>query len=250
LGDKIRYSPVKRQRRFSSQVADQIQHLILNKRLNVGDKLPSERELCDEFGVSRTVVREAIRVLEAKGLLAAYDGSGTYVKSLESRDVASSIGLYIRTQEEPLSHEKLIEVRRVLEVPIAALVAERATEETCDELERLIAEMFAARHDPAAFARHDLEFHTALARATGNELFEILLDPFIDALYAVRRLVSTLEGIPEEAIQHHRNILECIRSGDPEKAEQAMSAHLDQSSRAIELALARQSTSESRLENG
>jgi GntR family transcriptional repressor for pyruvate dehydrogenase complex len=241
--DTSLYSPVKRQDKLSVQVANQIQDLILSKHLKVGDRLPPERELCEQFGVSRTVIREAIRALEAKGLLTAQGGSGTYVKGLQSEDVADSIGLYITTQARPISHAKLMEVRRVLEVRIAALAAERATKESTAELDDLLARMDEARNDPHAFAKYDLEFHVALARATGNELLEILLDPFMDALYEGRRLASNLPGVPQEAMELHRTILEKVKAGDAEGAAQAMSVHLDQSNRVILKALGQQSAS-------
>lgn len=240
--DATLYSPVKRQDRLSIQVANQIQDLILSKHLKVGDRLPPERELCQQFGVSRTVIREAIRALEAKGLLTSQGGSGTYVKGLQSEDVADSIGMYITTRDKPISHAKLMEVRRVLEVQIAALAAERATEESIEELDGLLARMDEAQDDPHAFAKFDLEFHVALAHATGNELFEILLDPFMDALYEARRLASKLPGVPEEAMGLHRDILAKVKAGDAEGAAQAMAVHLDQSNRVILRALKQQAT--------
>jgi len=234
------YSAVKRPERLSVQVANQIQNLILSKRLRVGDRLPPERELCEQFGVSRTVIREAIRALEAKGLLATQVGSGTYVKGLQCEDVADSIGMYIVTRNKSVSHSKLMEVRRVLEVQIAALAAERASEESISELEALLAKMDEAREDPHAFAKFDLEFHVALARATGNELLVILLDPLMDVLYEARRLASNLAGVPEEAMELHRHILNKVRAGDAEGAAEAMAVHLEQANRVILQALRQQ----------
>ena len=233
-----RYSQVKRHDKLPIQVANQIQDSILSRRLKVGDRLPSERELCEEFGVSRTVIREAIRALDAKGLLASQSGSGTYVERLRTKDVAGVIGMYITTRDEIISHAKLMEVRRVLEVEIAALAAERATEESFEQFDEVMANMENARDDPSAFAKYDLEFHVALARATGNELFVILLDPFMAALYEGRRLASMAPGVPDEAIQLHRKILEKVRACDAEGAAQAMRQHLDQSDRVIGQALA------------
>ncbi|NIN97370.1 MAG: FCD domain-containing protein [Anaerolineae bacterium] len=234
------YSPVKRQERLPDQVADQIKDLILSKQLKVGDRLPPERELCEHFDVSRTVVREAMRILEAKSLLTSQSGSGTYVIAVPREDVIDSIGMYITTQGAAVSHAKLMEVRRLLEVQIASLAAERAELQTIQELDELLAKMEETRDDPRAFARLDLEFHIALARATGNELLEILLDPFMDALYEGRRLSAELVGAPEEAIQLHRGILEQVRAGNTEGAAQAMSVHLDQSERVTGRALARE----------
>lgn len=231
--DSNLYAPVRRQERLSVQVAAQIQDLILAKELTTGERLPSERDLCEQFGVSRTVVREAIRALEAKGLLESRGGSGTYVKALEAGDVSDSIGAYIVTQDDVVPHDKLMEVRRVLEVQVAALAAQRATGDDVQRLEALVEAMEDVTDSPEECARLDLEFHVAVARATGNELFEMLLDPFMGALYEGRRVASALEGVPEEAIGFHRQLLEQIKAGDPEAAAAAMSSHLDQSTRVI-----------------
>jgi GntR family transcriptional repressor for pyruvate dehydrogenase complex len=231
------YSPVQRQERLSVQVAEQISDLILSRELSTGERLPSERALCDQFGVSRTVIREAIRALEAKGLLESRGGSGTYVKALEAGDVSDSIGAYIVTQDHVVPHQKLMEVRRVLEVPVAALAAERAMEDDISKLQELVEAMECVLDVPAEFARLDLLFHVAVAEATGNELFKMLLDPFMDALYEGRRLASAIEGVPQEAVGLHRRLLEQIRAGDAEAAAEAMSEHLDQSTRVIKRGL-------------
>src|SRR5574342_1317761 len=103
------YQPVKRQEKLSVQVADQLQSSILANELKPGDRLPPERVLCDRFEVSRTVIREAISILEAKGLLTSKGGSGTYVRAIQSGDVADSIGIYISAPSHLVSLEDLIE---------------------------------------------------------------------------------------------------------------------------------------------
>ena len=225
------YQPVKRQEKLSFQVADQIQRLILANELKPGDRLPPERDLCDRFEVSRTVIREAISILVAKGLLTSKGGSGSYVKAIQGEHIADSIGMYISTQSQSVSLEDLMEVRRVLEVKIASLAAERASPEDIQELERLIAAGHEVLDDPDAFATLDLEFHVALARLSHNSLFEILLEPFADALYESRRLASQLPGVIEEATSLHQNILDKVKDGDPRGAAREMSKHLDQSER-------------------
>jgi GntR family transcriptional repressor for pyruvate dehydrogenase complex len=173
------YSPVIRQIKLPVQIAEQIQGLILARRLKVGDRLPPERDLCEQFKVSRTVVREAIRILDAKGLLTSQGGSGTYVRAIQSSDVVDSLDMYIATQSPSMPYGELMEVRRVLEVQITALAAERATEETISELEHLLSDMIASQADPDTFAKTDLEFHMALARGPATACSAIL-DPFVD----------------------------------------------------------------------
>jgi DNA-binding FadR family transcriptional regulator len=225
------YQPVRRQEKLSVQVADHIQGLILANELKPGDRLPPERVLCDRFEVSRTVIREAISILEAKGLLTSRGGSGTYVRALQSEDVAGSLGMYISTQSHSVSLEDLMEVRRVIEVQIARLATERATPNDIEELERIMAAGREVMDDPDAFAAIDLEFHGALARASKNSLFEILLEPLSDTLYEGRRLASRLPGVPHEALALHENILGKIKARDPEGAAREMEKHLEQSRR-------------------
>jgi GntR family transcriptional repressor for pyruvate dehydrogenase complex len=228
---EIEYSPVVRQVKLPIQVAEQIQGLILAKQLKIGDRLPSERDLCEQFKVSRTVVREAIRILEAKGLIFSQGGSGSYVRGIQSSDVVNSLEMYFATQSKSTPYTELMEVRRVLEVQIAMLAAERATEADITELEHLLKEMEINLDNPEVFAQMDLEFHMTLARATSNHLFELILDPFIEPLYEGRKLASQIPGVPQEAQEFHRKILEWVKSGDSEGAAEEMLLHLEQSSR-------------------
>jgi GntR family transcriptional regulator, transcriptional repressor for pyruvate dehydrogenase complex len=239
--NEIPYSPVVRQIKLPVQVAEQIQGLILAKQLKVGERLPGERDLCEQFKVSRTVIREAIRILEAKGLILSQGGSGTYVRGIQTSDVVDSLGMYIATQSSSIPYLELMEIRRVLEVQIAALAAERITEDFVEQLETMLVSMEATLESPEAFAQADLEFHMSLARATGNNLFEIILNPFIEPLYEGRRLSSEIPGVAQEAMVHHRKILDMVKAGDGEGASEAMLSHLEQSSRVILEALVKKS---------
>jgi GntR family transcriptional repressor for pyruvate dehydrogenase complex len=231
------FEQIQRGEKLSVQVTEQIEHIILSGEIHPGEKLPPERELCQQFGVSRTVIREAVRVLEAKGLLTSKGGSGTYVRALEPEDVSSSLGMYLSTQSHSISHDDLMEVRRVLEVKVAAFAAERAQPDSIDELRDLLSKMESVVGDSDAFAQYDLEFHVTLARATGNEIFALLLDPFIDVLYEARRMASKLEGVPEEAIEFHRKILERVEARDPDGAAEAMAMHIEQAHRVTKKAI-------------
>jgi GntR family transcriptional repressor for pyruvate dehydrogenase complex len=224
---KDSFRQVQRSDRLSIQVANQIEELILSGILKIGEKLPPERELCEQFGVSRTVVREAVRVLEAKGLLKSQSGSGTYVRALKSLDVANSLGMYLSTHDGISSYGDLMEVRRILEVQIAAIAAERAVEDCFVKLEAVLDQMKSAMDDPQAFAKHDLQFHVTLAHCTGNELLAAVLDPFADAMYEAV-LASNLPDPPEWNLEVHRRIFERVKARDAEGAAKAMAYALDQ----------------------
>ena len=231
------FSPIVRQSRLSLQVAEQIQNQILQNKLHVGDRLPSERELTENFQVSRTVIREAIRILEAKGLLESQGGNGTFVRGVQSNDVADSLVMYFSTGKETITHEELMEVRNIFEIQISRLAAERISPAGIQKLEELLESMRATANNADEFAKYDLEFHLELARATDNRLMEVLLDPLIDGLYEERRLASMLPGIAEEAIGLHAIILEKVKNRDANGASLAMQQHLEQANRVITKAL-------------
>jgi GntR family transcriptional repressor for pyruvate dehydrogenase complex len=221
------FKQVHRTDRLSIQVAEQIADMILDGGLTIGERLPPERELCGQFGVSRTVIREAVRILEAKGLLKSQSGSGTYVRALKPGDVSDSLNMYLTTQSEHVTYEALMEIRRVLEVGIAALAAERAGEESIRRLESILSKMEASADDPDNLAKFDVEFHVALAKATGNHLFALLLDPFMEAIFEAV-LVSNLSDPFDLVMEEHRRIFQKVKARDADGAAEAMRLALDQ----------------------
>ena len=129
---------------------------ILSERLNVGDRLPSERELGEQFGVSRTVVREAVRALAAKGVIEVRTGSGLRVAAVDAAAVRESMSLFLHGIG--LDFEKVHEVRSLLEVHLAGLAAERASDDDIAQLRETHKRMSAAA-DVEAASLIDLEFH-------------------------------------------------------------------------------------------
>ena len=224
--EEAMFPRVEREPRLSDKVADLLLRSITSRGLQPGDKLPSERELGEQFGVSRTVVREAVRALAAKGVIDARTGSGLRVAAVNAAAVSESISLYLRggTLEYPKVHE----VRKLLEVEISALAAERNDGTHVERIEEICAEMEAAvGKDVERASRLDLEFHRAIAKATRNELYLLLLDSIGEALLEVRR-GNLQTGAADETLRAHRGILDAIRARDPDGARNAMAAHLDQ----------------------
>ena len=213
-----------RERRLSDKVADMMLETILSDRLNVGDRLPSERELGEQFGVSRTVVREAVRALVTKGVIDVRSGSGLRVAAVDANAVSESMSLFLRGGT--LDFEKVHEVRALLEVHLAGLAAERATDEDVAQLREIHERMQRETADVEAAARDDLEFHRAIARATHNELFLLLMDSIGSSLIDIRRQ-NLGSGSAPMTLSQHEAILERIAAHDPEAARTAMRAHLD-----------------------
>jgi GntR family transcriptional regulator, transcriptional repressor for pyruvate dehydrogenase complex len=218
------FGQVAREPRLSDKVAEMMLQTILSKRLDVGDRLPSERELGEQFGVSRTVVREAVRELVAKGVIEVRSGSGLRVTAVAASAVSESMSLFLRGGT--LDFEKVHEVRRLLEVHIAGLAAERARPEDVAALRVVHERMEDAAADVEAAARDDLEFHRSIARATHNELYLVLLDSIGGSQIDIRR-ENLSSGSAPATLQQHAQVFDRIAAHDPEGARQAMAAHLD-----------------------
>ena len=218
------FAQVVREPRLSDKVAEMMLDTILSRRLQVGDRLPSERELGEQFGVSRTVVREAVRALVAKGVIEVRSGSGLRVAAVDAAAVSESMSLYLRGGT--LDFEKVHEVRALLEVHIAGVAAERATEADVARLREVHERMEDEHADVEAAALDDLEFHRVIAGATQNDLYLLLMDSIGTALIDIRR-ENLGSGSAPMTLGQHQLVLERIASGDAEGAREAMSTHLE-----------------------
>jgi GntR family transcriptional repressor for pyruvate dehydrogenase complex len=215
---------VTREPRLSDKVADLLLETIHDQGLEPGERLPSERELGEQFGVSRTVIREAVRALAAKGVIDVRTGSGLRVAAVDPATVSESMSLFLRGRTT-LDYPKVHEVRTMLEVEIAGLSAERATRQDLADLTAIYDGM-EADDDVEASSRHDVEFHRAIARATHNELHLLLLDSIGNALLAIRR-ENLAAGSRADTLALHHQILERIAARDRDGARDAMREHLD-----------------------
>jgi GntR family transcriptional repressor for pyruvate dehydrogenase complex len=236
------FQTVQREPTLASQVTEQLEALITNSHLQPGDKLPSERELARQFGVSRTVVREAVRALKAKSLVEVTSGSGMVLRTMTSEAVSQSFMLLLRHGAANVDYTKIAEVRRLLEVEIAGLAAQRRTEEDLHRLQATMHELDSAQHDRDEFARMDVAFHTALASATHNELFVIMLESLGEVMLEVRRTGFDAPGSFTHAVEYHYRIYEQVRDQNVAEARHAMSEHLDISEQIFRVGLARQQT--------
>ncbi|MDI7276074.1 MAG: FadR/GntR family transcriptional regulator [Anaerolineae bacterium] len=226
--------------RLVDRVVDEIQKLIVSGRLEPGARLPPERELAGQLGVSRTVMREAVHILVARGLLESKPGVGTMVRQVTSGQVAEPLLLLLQTQGHRVTVDDLHQVRSILEVAIADLAAANATPDDIDHLRRVMEGMEAARGDPAGFAQRDAEYHRALAQATHNPLLVALLDSIRDLMREVRQLVATQPGLAEMVLPYHRRLLERVIAGDARGARREMREHLEQARSVQEAALRQQ----------
>lgn len=227
------FQSMPREPSLTERVTQQIETLIVEQHLQPGAKLPAINGLAEQLGVSRTVIREAIGALAAKGLLDIRHGSRTTVRRPSAATVTQSMALYLRTGQPQLEIHKVSQVRRVLEIEIAGCAAECRTTEDLQRMAALLDEMTiivqSETHLQANRARYikvDVDFHTALAYATGNELFPLLLNALVDVMLEVRELGVSVPGSAQRALAFHRAIYAQVQAGKVAGARQAMLEHL------------------------
>jgi GntR family transcriptional repressor for pyruvate dehydrogenase complex len=220
------YTPVQANRVFT-QVAEQIERRILSGELRSGDRLPTERELAEQFRVSRTAIREAMKTLAQKGLVDMRPGRGTIVIDGTSQAMRDSLGVMLRVGLVNRS-ENLVEVREILEPEIAALAAARASEQQIAMLREYVAAMDASLQDVDAYIAADNAFHQTLAQGTQNALILALVDSIINLLSEQRKHIFSVEGGPERGQLHHKRVLDAVEHHDAGAARQAMHEHMQQ----------------------
>jgi Cof subfamily protein (haloacid dehalogenase superfamily) len=213
------------------QVADQLRHLITTGKYKPGDRIPAERELAAQLGVGRPAVREALRELKAQGLLASGRGpQGTTVASLPTPHFAAPLAPLLGRGAERII--ELMEIRSAVEIEAASLAARRAT---IEDLHRL-SDLLTAPGDMVS-PEADVAFHAAIAAATHNPLFERVIREPVDLLHdhmaAILSVFYTEPGGGISLQQQHDAIRLAIRSGNEQKARQAMRHHLDYVARGL-----------------
>jgi GntR family transcriptional repressor for pyruvate dehydrogenase complex len=222
------YVPIQSVKVFE-QVAEQIEKRILDGELRSGDRLPTERDLAEQFHVSRTAVREAMKILAQRGLVDMRPGRGTIVIDGAHEAMQESINLAMKLKlGEVGGSDNLVEVREILETEIAALAAARATEKEIDAMREAVKVMDESLNDADAFIAADNNFHEALAQGTQNTLILILVNSIVNLLSEQRKLIFEIEGGPERGQIHHKRILESIIRRDPQAARSDMRSHLQQ----------------------
>jgi GntR family transcriptional repressor for pyruvate dehydrogenase complex len=212
---------------LSKTVAEKIEEAIRQKKIHPGEKLPSELELCGQFNVSRTVVREALGTLRAKGLLTIMKGKGIYVRTVTGETAADPMQFYLKMHFERSYALDIVHARQVLEPAIVVLAAKNRTKE---DLQRLTADLEALRNCDGSYlelANLDTQFHIDVAKASKNSLMPLLIDPIHRLMPDVKSSVyATVGDAKESAIRWHAKILNCIERGDTTSARTAMIRHL------------------------
>jgi GntR family transcriptional repressor for pyruvate dehydrogenase complex len=215
------------------RVVEHVRRLIEGGRLRPGDRLPGERDLAQELGVSRPSVRSGLEALESMGVVVSRRGAGTFIA-----DGPPDLGtepLRLLASLHRFTPSEMFEARLVLEVGVAGLAARHAGPEHLAAMAEETTEMFASREDPAAFLRHDVRFHRAVAEGCGNRVLAALMEMVAAQFYAQRK--DTVENARDlhDAAEMHRRIYRAVRARDVEAARAAMAEHLERARRAQDL---------------
>ncbi len=216
------------------KVADEISKMILEGGMRPGDRLPPMAELEAHFGVSHTVMREALRVLETRGLVQVQHGKRVLVSLSPSEALGVSLSTVFRLHNGTLLH--LMEFRTMLEREVASLAAMRRTNQDLRSMETCLEEMEQLIDSPKGYVDADVAFHNALVGATHNPVLISVTNSLQGLLIESREI--TFHGSVARALKAHRRIYEMVKAQDPEGAKDAMLQHLRETQEDMEIAIA------------
>lgn len=215
-------TPIER-RKIYEQIAERLLARITERKLRPGDPLPTERELTERYRVGRSSVREALRILETKGLIKPVAG-GAFVVAEFGNPLNSSLTLLLALQEADL--RELFEVRKILEVESAGLAAGRRTPRDLQAMTDAIDRMETGLSAQDRYIAADLQFHLTVAAASGNRVALHMMQAIRGLLHHALASIYQIPGSPERSIVQHRQILDAVAAGDAQAARRRMREHL------------------------
>ena len=223
----ISFQPVKTGK-ISERIARQIKDTILSGAMKSGDRLPPERELVGRFQASRISIREALKNLEASGLLTIKPGSGVFVSEVNSKPMSESLASMLRIKK--VSINELTEARLILEPNIARLACDRVSPGDLKKLEANIAEALAVIKSTASARVKNIEFHSLLAESTRNSVLTLTVKTLLDVLQEMSSEIvddspPSVE-IASHTVKHHKKILEALKRRDAEKVFALLRKHI------------------------
>ena len=213
-----------RSTRIYAEIVRQIKALISEGRLKSGDQLPPERDLAEQFKVSRTSVREALRTLESLGLIEIRPGEGTFVREVSVESLIEPLAQVILSHREAVA--ELFEARRLLEPAIAGLAARRASRDEIQQMDRILEDQAKAVAVGRTGLDQDAAFHAAIAASARNRAITRIVNALMDLLTQSREESLQTPGRPTRSHQDHLRILDAIRRRDEAAAQAAMRDHL------------------------
>ncbi len=220
-------------RRSDSQ-AQLILEMIERGELSLGDRLPGQRELSEKLNIGRSTLREAIRHLEAIGVLETRLGLGTYVISTTPYSFETPLTVWLEENRDKVY--KVFELREALESKSAELAAANASDEDIYALEAILNGMEKAidQGDIDSVVFYDYDFHNSISKIADNDLLSQILENVRELVRDTRRAVLEMPGRSAKSLQEHIEVLRAIQARDPERAKEKMIAHLKNAIRDID----------------
>jgi len=213
---------------LSQEIQQKIEEAITNKTFKPGEKLPTEKEMCEMFAVSRTALREALQMLSARGLIHVRKGSGIYIEDYHPDHVIKPMRLYLELNlnKDYLGH--IINVRKMIEPPIARLAALNRTENDIIKFEKNLDELRKCADDD--FKKEgllDRDFHLLIANSSGNPMIPLMVEPIFQIMPRVKMLIyAEVDTAKKAALVYHSKIFEKIKNQDEQGAYDEMTEHI------------------------
>lgn len=219
------FAPLSFRRPLVDQLTDRVLAHIRTKRLQPGARLPATAEMARSFGVAPTTLREALRRLQATGVIDVRHGVGIFVKSDASRLMVVNPD---RLEADKGRLKDLVDARRLIEPTLAGRAAERRSDADVAELEQLLASSAALRADRAQAGEANLRFHRRIAQIAGNSVVSDMLAALLDLHVGDQLIIDRLFADPARDHAEHVNIAKAIAAGDARAARRRMQLHLDE----------------------
>jgi GntR family transcriptional repressor for pyruvate dehydrogenase complex len=208
----------------AERIIENLVNLIKKQSLKIGDKLPPERELCKMIGVSRPILREALKALQVMNIIGIRQGAGAFVKSLEPRDVVEHLDIVFHLDSS--LYRDLYEARRILEGSVARMAAGKISDAEIVKIEESIRQAAENTDNEQVFFEKDLELHEMILKAAGNRVLPVFMQSINKLSLLMREKTNARSDIRRHVIRDHEMILEALKARDPAKTEQAMDRHI------------------------
>lgn len=217
------------------KIVEDIKGLVVEGKLKAGEKLPSERELAEQFGVSRVPVREALKTLEFMGIVQYVRGDGVYVRTVNTHDLLQHVEFAVQDNAEDVYRtlEELFEVREAIEIKASQLAAVRRTEQDLEILQDAVLDMERDVQIGRNHKQSSMDFHTGIIKASKNKILCRINEALLDLHWLSRQKSAETGGRGPIALDFHRKLLQAIHDKDADTAGELMQEHLRQAGRAL-----------------
>ncbi|MCI9148955.1 MAG: FadR family transcriptional regulator [Lachnospiraceae bacterium] len=223
---------------FPELIANKLEEMIIDGKFTMEQRLPSEQSLANDFGVSRPVVREAMKILKERGLIIQKNGEGTFICEPDSELVTETINRIVHLKKIDVSD--IFSVRINLETMAAAQAVQNASEEGFDELQAINDQMRRNKDDVEKRTQDDVLFHRKIAQLSGNLLLEVFVESMASLVTKVVKYTLDYKVGNEEGIDYHDRIIQVLRSRNIAEARKVLRLHLESSQRNYILAVSQE----------